>query len=343
MRRILLPFTGQAISRRSFEAAVRLAKAENAVIMPAFLATVPMNLPLDTALPVQCGRGMPLLEAIEQRATAQGVPVDSRVSRGRSSRDALRKLIEQEHFDRIIVSADEDPHSGPQLRGPALDARARSGRDHDPQARSRGHPPHLAGGGRRALLERYPSGRVSREVWSASADRFPDMADSPPRHHDQARTPWEREPVVTSFQTGAAALGGMLVLGALLSGLARRSILSLAAVFVIAGFILGKGGLGVLEFRANSGFVGGLATVALIVILFRDGLEVEGELLRGHWQVPLRHLVVGMPITAGIVALLAHLHRGSLTGPSRCCWVRCSVRPTPCCPRGWSPTSASRR
>jgi nucleotide-binding universal stress UspA family protein len=112
VRRILLPFSGQAISRRSFEAAVRLAKAENAVIMPAFLATVPMNLPLEIALPVQCARGMPLLEAIEQRATAQGVPVDSRVSRGRSPRDALRKLIEQEHFDRIIVSADEDPHSG---------------------------------------------------------------------------------------------------------------------------------------------------------------------------------------------------------------------------------------
>ncbi len=34
--------------------------------MPAFLARVPMNLPLETALPVQCARGMPLLEAIEQ-------------------------------------------------------------------------------------------------------------------------------------------------------------------------------------------------------------------------------------------------------------------------------------
>ena len=111
-RRILLPFTGEEISRRSFEAAVRLAKAENAIIMPAFLARVPMNLPLETPLPVQCARGMPLLEAIEQRASSQGVPVDSRVGRGRSARDALRKLIEQEHFDRIIVSADEDPRVG---------------------------------------------------------------------------------------------------------------------------------------------------------------------------------------------------------------------------------------
>jgi hypothetical protein len=40
------------------------------------------------------------------------VPVDSRVGRGRTARDALRKLLEQEHFDRIIVSADEDQHSG---------------------------------------------------------------------------------------------------------------------------------------------------------------------------------------------------------------------------------------
>ena len=111
-RRILLPFTGEEISRRSFEAAVRLAKAENAIIMPAFLARVPMNLPLETPLPVQCARGMPLLEAIEQRASSQGVPVDSRVGRGRSARDALRKLLDQEHFDRIIVSADEDPRAG---------------------------------------------------------------------------------------------------------------------------------------------------------------------------------------------------------------------------------------
>jgi hypothetical protein len=112
VRRILLPFTGQAISRRSFEAAVRLAKAENATIMPAFLARVPMNLPLDSALPVQCASGMPLLEAIEQRVASQGLPVDSRVARGRSARDALRRLLEQEQFDRIIVSADEDPHTG---------------------------------------------------------------------------------------------------------------------------------------------------------------------------------------------------------------------------------------
>jgi nucleotide-binding universal stress UspA family protein len=112
VRRILLPFTGQAISRRAFEAAVRLAKAENAIIMPAFLARVPRNLPVDTPLPAQCAGGMPLLEAIEQRAVSQGVPVDSRVSPGRSFRDSLQRLLGQEQFDRIIISATENAHTG---------------------------------------------------------------------------------------------------------------------------------------------------------------------------------------------------------------------------------------
>ena len=112
VRRILLPFTGQAISRRAFEAAVRLALAENATLMPAFLARVPRDLPLDSPLPGQCGFGMPLLEAIEQRATAEGVPVDARVARGRTYRDALRHLLDQESFDRVIVSASESRNTG---------------------------------------------------------------------------------------------------------------------------------------------------------------------------------------------------------------------------------------
>ena len=48
---------------------------------------------------------MPMLEAIEQRATAQGVPVDARIERGRSYRHALERLLEREPFDRVVVPA----------------------------------------------------------------------------------------------------------------------------------------------------------------------------------------------------------------------------------------------
>ncbi|MDX6660653.1 MAG: hypothetical protein QOJ55_1475, partial [Solirubrobacteraceae bacterium] len=48
------------------------------------------------------------------------------------------------------------------------------------------------------------------------------------------------------FDHTALVIGALLVVGALLAGLAHRSFLSLTAVFVIAGFALGNGGVGVL-------------------------------------------------------------------------------------------------
>ena len=111
-RRILLPFTGMSISRRSFDAAVRLARAEDATIMPAYLARVPRTLPLDAPLPGQCLQAMPLLEAIEQRASTQGVAVDTRIIRGRTYRDALSRMLDEEPVDRVIVSATSNGHKG---------------------------------------------------------------------------------------------------------------------------------------------------------------------------------------------------------------------------------------
>ena len=133
------------------------------------------------------------------------------------------------------------------------------------------------------------------------------------------------------FDVAVLALGGLLVLGALVSVLARRSFLSLAAIYVLAGFVLGE--VGVLSFPADTGFIDDLATVALIVILFRDGLEVEGELLRAHWQAavapPGRWR---MPVTARSSPLLTHLLVG-LGWTESFCSGRCCRRPTRCCPR----------
>jgi NhaP-type Na+/H+ or K+/H+ antiporter len=74
---------------------------------------------------------------------------------------------------------------------------------------------------------------------------------------------------------------------------------------VLAGFVLGHGGLDVISLDPTSDFVAVLAVVALILILFRDGLEVEAEMLQTAWRPPLRKLVVAMPVTAVLVALAA--------------------------------------
>jgi nucleotide-binding universal stress UspA family protein len=105
VHRILLPFTGTEISRRALDAALRLARAEGATLMPAYLAAVPKDLPLECAIPAEAARAMSILEAIEQRAAAQGVAVDSRIERGRTYRHALARLLGEEEFDRVVVSA----------------------------------------------------------------------------------------------------------------------------------------------------------------------------------------------------------------------------------------------
>jgi NhaP-type Na+/H+ or K+/H+ antiporter len=87
-------------------------------------------------------------------------------------------------------------------------------------------------------------------------------------------------------------------------------------VAVFAGFALGAGGLGLIELDPTSDFVAVVAIVALVVILFRDGLEVEGEMLQTAWHLPARKLVLAMPLTAGLVALVAH----ALTDLS---WTEC--------------------
>jgi nucleotide-binding universal stress UspA family protein len=103
--RILFPFLAHALSSRALEAALRLARAENATLVPVFLARVPFQLPLDTPLPRQCALAIPMHEAIEQRAAVFGVPVDARIERGRTPRHALRQTITHERFDRIVIAA----------------------------------------------------------------------------------------------------------------------------------------------------------------------------------------------------------------------------------------------
>jgi sodium/hydrogen antiporter len=107
---------------------------------------------------------------------------------------------------------------------------------------------------------------------------------------------------VPSIEEVFAVFGVLLVVGALIAGLAHRTFLSLTALFVVAGLILGRGGLEVLDFEPGSGFVESLALIALVLILFRDGLEVEAEMLQRAWRLPLRKLVLAMPITCVLIA-----------------------------------------
>jgi len=105
VRRIVFPFTADGLSEPALVAALRLARAENATLMPVYLALVPLRLDVDVPLKSDADIALTLLEAIEQRAARAHVPIDSRIERGRTVRHALRRLIRHERFERMVVAA----------------------------------------------------------------------------------------------------------------------------------------------------------------------------------------------------------------------------------------------
>ena len=108
------------------------------------------------------------------------------------------------------------------------------------------------------------------------------------------------------FTKGALLFGVVCAIGALLSGLTRRSFLSLTVVFVGAGILAGPELLGLLELSRESSLAHDVALAALIVILFNDALEVDEEMLGSAWHLPARKLVIAMPLTAIGTAAAAH-------------------------------------
>jgi NhaP-type Na+/H+ or K+/H+ antiporter len=108
--------------------------------------------------------------------------------------------------------------------------------------------------------------------------------------------------------SGVLLFGCSLLVAVLLSGLARRSILSTAVLFLVVGAV--AGGFGALPDDAASGLVAELAAYALFSVLFTDGMRAGLSDLRGAWRLPGRLLLLGLPLTLVGNAVLAHLLTG---------------------------------
>jgi len=103
--RLLVPFTAGGLEGPVLDAAIRIARFEDAILVPAYLLVVPLEFAPEAPLQGQVEVAMPLLEAVELGATRAGVAVDARIERGRTPIHALQKLWEVEQFDRIVVPA----------------------------------------------------------------------------------------------------------------------------------------------------------------------------------------------------------------------------------------------
>jgi sodium/hydrogen antiporter len=100
-------------------------------------------------------------------------------------------------------------------------------------------------------------------------------------------------------------VGLLLAVTAALSGVTRRTVLSISVLAVSAGIALAAAD--VVSVNARDPGLFEIVELALILTLFSDGMFVERELLGRHWGPPARALAVAMPVTMGLLALGAHL------------------------------------
>ncbi len=93
----------------------------------------------------------------------------------------------------------------------------------------------------------------------------------------------------------------------LISGRLTGSILTAPVVFIALGWLLGQGGFSVLELGSGHTGVHLIAELTLILLLFTDAARIDTVRLRRDHTLPLRMLLVGLPLAIVSGAILAWL------------------------------------
>ena len=102
------------------------------------------------------------------------------------------------------------------------------------------------------------------------------------------------------------AFGVVLLISVSLSGVAARTVLSTALLFLLAGAVIGQGGLGLVSIAPHDPLVTALADIALFTVLFTDGQRASLPALREGWRLSGRALGLGMPLTMIGIAVPAY-------------------------------------
>jgi NhaP-type Na+/H+ or K+/H+ antiporter len=101
------------------------------------------------------------------------------------------------------------------------------------------------------------------------------------------------------------AVGVVIVVSAIVSGLVDRAPVSQVLVFVALGVALGPRAFGAFDLTLTSPVVQGLAMISLTLVLFTDAITINLGQLRSNWVPPALALGPGAIVTIVIVAIAA--------------------------------------
>jgi len=94
-----------------------------------------------------------------------------------------------------------------------------------------------------------------------------------------------------------ALLAAFLLTYSIFAGRFESRLLNGPLVFMLAGLILGPAFLGILQPRIDSHGLRILAELTLAIVLFSDAANADLKVLKAHEGLPLRLLLIGLPLT----------------------------------------------
>ena len=94
-----------------------------------------------------------------------------------------------------------------------------------------------------------------------------------------------------------AILAAFIFIYSIIAERLERTLISGAIVFIVFGLLFGPFGLGILYFNVTSENLKLIVELTLALILFTDAANADLSVLKGSIRLPLRLLLVGLPLT----------------------------------------------
>jgi len=102
-----------------------------------------------------------------------------------------------------------------------------------------------------------------------------------------------------------ALISGGLLAFALVSGRLQGTMITPPLMFIVFGFLIGPGVFGMSHLQPDHGIIHLIAELTLILVLFTDAARIDLKQLRRDHNLPLRMLLIGLPLTIACGAWLA--------------------------------------
>ncbi|MGL5039557.1 MAG: cation:proton antiporter [Aeromonas sp.] len=103
-----------------------------------------------------------------------------------------------------------------------------------------------------------------------------------------------------------AVVAAFLLVYSLIAGRFESRLINGPLLFMLVGWLLGPGGIGLLSLGINSEGIKLLAELSLVVVLFNDAANTNWQVLAANRQLPIRLLMIGLPLTLVCGALFGH-------------------------------------